>query len=167
MAAGNTYTPIATQTVSGTSTTTITFSSIAATYTDLVIVVKGGCDNGSLRMQFNSDTGNNYSVTILAGTGSAANSTRQSSQNAILIAGVYAAATANSISITQVQNYSNATTYKTALSRNSEASGEVNASVGLWRGTIAAISTIEITAINGTGTWFNGSTITLYGILAA
>ena len=167
MAAGNTYVALATQTVSGTSTATVTLSSIAATYTDLIIVITGGSNGGSLRMQFNSDTGNNYSVTILAGTGSAANSTRQSTQNAILIAGIYAGGTANSNSITHIQNYSNATTYKTALSRNNDAAGETNASVGLWRGTPAAISTIAITAINGTGTWTNGSTISLYGIAAA
>lgn len=162
----STYEKIATNTVSGTSTTTVTFSSIPSTYTDLVMVVRGGCDNGSLRMQFNSDTGTNYSVTVMAGTGSAANSTRQSNQNAILIAGIYAAATATSNSITQIQNYSNTTTYKTALSRNNEATGETNASVGMWRNT-AAISTVSITAINGTGTWFNGSTINLYGIKSA
>jgi hypothetical protein len=166
MAAGNTYEAIATQTVSGTSTATVTFSSIASTYTDLIIIANGGSNGGSLRMQFNSDTATNYSVTILAGTGSAANSTRQASQNAILIAGIYAGGSANSNSITQIQNYSNATTYKTALSRNNDAAGETNASVGLWRST-SAINTIAITAINGTGTWTNGSTISLYGIKAA
>jgi len=166
MAVDNTYVALATQTVSGTSTATVTLSSIAATYTDLIIVITGGSNGGSLRMQFNSDTGTNYSVTVVAGTGSAANSARQSSQNAILIAGVYAGGTANSNSITQIQNYSNTTTYKTALSRNGDAAGETNASVGLWRST-SAISTIAITAINGTGTWTNGSTISLYGIKAA
>lgn len=162
----STYEKIATTTVSGTSTSTVTFSSLSSAYTDLIIIVRGGCDNGSLRMQFNSDTATNYSVTILAGNGTSALSTRQSNQNAILIAGIYAAATAVSNSITQVQNYSNTTTFKTALSRNNEASGETNASVGLWRST-SAISTISITAINGTGTWFNGSTINIYGILKA
>jgi hypothetical protein len=41
MAAGATYTPIATYTVSGSSTLTYTFSSIPSTYTDLVLVVNG------------------------------------------------------------------------------------------------------------------------------
>ena len=38
MAAGNTYEAIATNTVTGSSTTTVTFSSIPSTYTDLIIV---------------------------------------------------------------------------------------------------------------------------------
>jgi hypothetical protein len=162
----STYEKIATSTVSGTSTSTVTFSSISSSYTDIVMIITGGCDGGSLRMQFNSDTGSNYSVTILAGTGSAANSTRQSSQNAILIAGIYAGNTVNSNTITQIQNYSNSTTYKTSLSRNNDAAGETNASVGLWRNT-SAITALSMTAINGTGTWLNGSKVTIYGIKAA
>ena len=34
----STYTPIASSTVTGSSTTTVTFSSIPATYTDLIVV---------------------------------------------------------------------------------------------------------------------------------
>jgi hypothetical protein len=70
-----TYDPIAT-TILGSAAASITFSSIAATYTDLVIVVKGGCDNGSLRMQFNSDTGSNYSELTMSGNGSTASSSK-------------------------------------------------------------------------------------------
>ena len=160
----STYTPIASQTI-GSSITTVTFTNIPQTYTDLIIVLRGGCDNSSMRMQFNSDTGSNYSVTLMSGTGSAANSTRQSSQNAILIAGAYGAQTASSNTITQIQNYSNATTFKTVLSRNNEASSATEAFVGLWRNT-NAITTVSLTAINGTGFWFNGSTVNLYGIFA-
>ena len=160
-----TYEKIATTTVSNTSTATVTLSSITSSYTDLVLVFVGGCDNSSMRMRFNSDTGSNYSVTLMSGTGSAANSTRQSSQDAILVAGAYGAQTATSNTIVQIQNYSNTTTHKTVLSRNNEASSATEAFVGLWRNT-AAISTISLTAINGTGFWFNGSKVTLYGIKA-
>ena len=51
MAAGSTYTPIATTTLG--SAGTITFSSIPSTYTDLVIVLNG---NGS-RVAGTDDTG--------------------------------------------------------------------------------------------------------------
>jgi hypothetical protein len=40
-----TYEPIATSTVSGTVTLTVTFSSIPATYTDIVVVVAGNTNN--------------------------------------------------------------------------------------------------------------------------
>ena len=160
-----TYEKIATTTVSNTSTVTVTLSSISSNYTDLVMVFRGGCDNSSMRMQFNSDTGSNYSVTLMSGNGSLARSTRQSSQDAILIAGAYAYQTVTSNTITQIQNYSNTTTYKTALSRNNEGTGATEAFVGTWRNT-AAITTISLTAINATGFWFNGSKVTLYGIKA-
>ena len=165
MAAGNTYVALAEQTLGG-GTTTVTLSSISGAYTDLVMVITKGGDEGSLRMYFNSDTGNNYSTTIIAGTGTAANSTRQSTQNAILINGVYGATNANSNTIVQLQNYSNTTTNKTILSRGTIPDDETVACVGLWRST-AAITSISITAINGTGLWLSGSTISIYGILAA
>jgi len=161
-----TYEKIATTTVSGTSTVTVTLSSISSSYTDLVLVFVGGCDDSSMRMQFNSDTGSNYSVTVMSGNGSLARSTRQNNQDAILVAGAYAYQTATSNTIVQIQNYSNATTYKTALSRNNEGTGATEAFAGIWRNT-AAITTISLTAINATGFWFNGSKVTLYGIKAA
>jgi hypothetical protein len=161
----STLTPIATTTL-GSGITTATLSSISSAYTDLVMVITRGGDEGSLRMYFNSDTGTNYSTTIIAGTGSAANSVRQSTQNAILINGVYGATNANTNTIVQLQNYSNTTTNKTVLSRGTIPDDETVACVGLWRST-AAINSISITAINGTGLWLSGSTITLYGIKAA
>lgn len=165
MPAGNTFEAIATQTL-GSAVATVTLSSIPSTYTDLVLVITRGGDEGSLRMYFNSDTGNNYSTTILAGTGSAANSTRQSNQNAILINGIYGATNTNTNTIVQLQNYSNTTTNKTTISRGNIPDDETVACVGLWRST-AAINSISITAINGTGLWLVGSTISLYGIAAA
>ena len=72
-----TYQPIETQTVSGTSTSTVTFSSIPQTYTDLVLVsaITQSADVSNY-LRFNSDTGTNYSRTRLVGTGSSATSVR-------------------------------------------------------------------------------------------
>ena len=162
----STYEKIATTTVSGGSTATVTFSSISSSYTDLVVVFVGGCDDSSMRMQFNSDTGSNYSVQVLSGRGSTVSASRQNNQDAILVAGAYAAQTAVSNTIIQIQNYSNATTYKTALSRNNEATGATETFIGVWRST-AAITAVSLTAINATGFWFNGSKVTLYGIAKA
>ena len=68
-----TYEKIATATISGTSTTTVTLSSISSSYTDLVLVLRGGCDNSSMRMQFNSglwmNTNAITSVKIFPGDG--------------------------------------------------------------------------------------------------
>jgi hypothetical protein len=65
-------------------------------------------------------------------------------------------------------NYSNATTYKTWLSRNNRASASnapgTEALVGLWRST-SAITELVI-GLTG-GNFDTGSTFTLYGIKAA
>ena len=65
MAAGSTYTPIATTTGTG-SSGTITFTSIPSTYTDLRIILNGTETNATLYefdMRYNNDSGNNYSLT--------------------------------------------------------------------------------------------------------
>ena len=165
MAAGSTYTPIQTIPVTNASTGTITFSSISG-YTDLVLVVTGGCDGGGFALRFNGDTGSNYSITYLAGTGSAASSGRQTSQTRIDAGGIVGGQNINSNTIISIQNYSNTTTNKTILSRTNTASTEVVAIVGLYRST-SAITSITALAINGTGLFINGSGATLYGIAAA
>ena len=167
MAAGNTYVPIATQTLAS-AAASVTFSSIPGTYTDLVIVCNAirttSLDNIGVR--FNSDTGSNYSWTILKGTGTAAESDRRANVTDIIF-NVYNS-TNQSTGILQVQNYANTTTYKTALSRSSGASaGYVYATVGLWRNT-AAITSITLFDEGTTSSVINtGSTFSLYGIAAA
>jgi len=164
----NTYVALATNTL-GTAASSVTFSSIPGTYTDLVLVssvlttVIGGVD---IHMTFNSDTGSNYSRTYISGNGSSATSNRQSSVAYIRINQV-SYPDNNSIAtvgITNIQNYANSTTNKTVLTRSSNASDGVDAVVGLWRNT-AAITTITLTG-NG-GNFAVGSTFSLYGILAA
>jgi hypothetical protein len=82
MAAASTYVPIATQTL-GSATASVTFSSIPATYTDLVLIVAAqnvtasGVNNMALVL--NSDGGTNYSMTRLSGNGSTVSSDRASS----------------------------------------------------------------------------------------
>jgi len=65
-----TYTPIATQTL-GSSVSTVTFSSISGTYTDLVLIAQPIASAGvDLELRFNGDSGSNYSCTQLSGDGS-------------------------------------------------------------------------------------------------
>lgn len=72
----NTYTLIASTTVSGTSTVTVNFSSIPQTYTDLVLRVSARTNRSSavdeLMLRFNSDSATNYSAThMTANSGTA------------------------------------------------------------------------------------------------
>jgi hypothetical protein len=168
MAAGNTYVALATTTL-GSSATSVTFSSISGAYTDLVLVTSSKKDVATAAneaIRFNSDTGSNYSYTILTGTGSVAQSGRATSTTSIALDD--AALVDNSIfrpAIVSIQNYSNSTTYKTILSRANNANRGVDAIVGLWRNT-AAITSITVILQGGTS-FASGSTFSLYGILAA
>jgi hypothetical protein len=163
----STYEPIATQTL-GSSAGSVTFASIPSTYTDLVLVTNAKVVSGSpeSRISLNSDTGNNYSYTILSGSGTAGLSTRVTSSNHIDISyyGVVNSTLGNSVQITNFLNYSNTTTYKTVLTRSNNAGIGNDAIVGLWRAT-AAINRIFIE--NTSSSFDTGSTFTLYGIKAA
>ena len=166
MAAGATYEPIATTTL-GSTASEVNFTSISGSYTDLVIVVNGSTTTGKeFAVQFNGDTGSNYSRTILSGTGSAANSNRQTSQTVLSLNfyGNMSAAQPNT-TIVSIQNYSNSTTYKSVLARANDATSGLDAIVGLWRST-SAITSIKCLPYSA-GTFASGLMITLYGIAAA
>ena len=168
MPAGSTYEPIAT-TSPTTSPTEIIFSSIPSTYTDLVLILCGkssGANN--VYVHVNSDTGNNYSYTTLTGDGSTAASYRNSniSSGLLLDYTSYPNNTNNDIIIAHFLNYSNSTTFKTCISRGSNASFGVDANVSLWRST-SAITNLKIRLGGGSATWSTGTIATLYGIAAA
>lgn len=162
MASAATYTPIATQTL-GSSASSVTFSSIPSTYTDLVLVANAGISTtGAILAVFNSDTGTNYSYTRVYGNGTAATSDRFTNQPAMDLG--YFSTSLGNISITHFMNYSNTSTYKTTLTRWNTTS-YTTAEVGLWRNT-SAITTIVINGSFGYNL-IAGSTFTLYGIAAA
>lgn len=156
-----TYDCIATTTL-GSAQTTVTFSSISGSYTDLVFVASVKDSNGACFLRFNNDSGANYSRTWLTGNGSTASSNRQSSANQVFIV---ADATNFELNVTNIQNYSNSTTNKTSLIRYGIANAEAAAAVYLWRST-AAINRIDIISTSGTATIAADSTFTLYGIKA-
>ena len=154
-----TYTPIATNTLSSTASS-VTFSSIPGTYKDLVVIVAGTMTTGStnnVNFQFNGDTGSNYSWTRMLSSTTALSSARGTSDLEIDI-GILSS-TSQSATIAHIQNYSNSTTYKTAIGRGNT-SEYVQESVGAWRNTAAITSVkIQTAAIFSVGTIF-----TLYGI---
>ena len=158
----STYTPIATQTL-GSAAASVTFSSIPSTYTDLIIVCNIIRTTGAdVEFQLNSDTGSNYSFTYIYGDGSTAASGRASSQTKGNAG--YSSSTNPMTLIIQAQNYSNTTTFKTLLVRNSPASSVVSSIVNLYRST-SAISSIVLTP--NAGNFNTNSVFTIYGIKAA
>jgi hypothetical protein len=162
-----TYEPIATTTL-GTAAATITFSSIPATYTDLILVTNlSYTAGGATLMRFNSDTGNNYSYTYIYGDGTSAASSKGQDRTSIVVdlasgfdTTLFGMFTAN------IFSYAGSTN-KTILIENSNdknGSGTVERSVRLWRNT-SAITSISLT--HSASTFKAGTTATLYGILKA
>jgi hypothetical protein len=157
-----TYEPLATTTLSS-SASNIEFTSISGSYTDLVLVTSGTASAATnLAFQVNSDTGSNYSATLLKGNGSTASSYRYSSGTSGRLGEVNNSTMG--VFITSFQNYSNATTYKTVLTRSNVVSDHTSAWVSLWRST-SAITSIKI--LPDSGTLSTGFTATLYAVKAA
>lgn len=161
-----TYEPIATTTLSS-AASTITFSSIPSTYTDLrlVLAVTDVSSSATIRLVFNSDTGTNYSRTNLYGDGSSVISNRTTNATNITMGNAITAGTTAFFNA-DIFSYAGATN-KTALiniNNDRNGSGFVFSMVSLWRST-SAINQIEINH-NG-GTMSTGTTATLYGIKAA
>ena len=165
MAAGITYTPIATTTLSS-AATDVTFSSISGSYTDLVLIFEGTATADlDICLQFNGDTGSNYSATSIRGDGSTVVSERNSNVSKGITIGIITGT--RTMARAFIMNYSNATTYKSVISRvdSTNATYGLMARVGLWRNT-AAITSVRF-HLDSANAIASGSTFSLYGITAA
>ena len=161
-----TYEPIATNTL-GSTTSTVTFSSIPSTYTDLRLIIsaKTATSGAQISATINGDSSSNYSRTILWGSGSSAGSNRDTSATSwnMDYYGVVTTGQFNT-NFTDLMNYSNTNVYKTMITRTGNSSNGLETQVALWRST-SAITSITMTI--GGGGFAAGSTFTLYGIKAA
>jgi hypothetical protein len=172
MPAGSTYTPIATTTL-GSAQATVTFSSIPSTYTDLVLVGNAAVTStgNTVYVRLNSDSGLNYSVTVLDGNGSSAFSGRHNRTtnggDGMAIGDWRQGFSTSRFSFNfNLMNYSNTTTLKTGLTRWSQADTSTEAIVSLWNST-AAVNELTVRINTGGINFVSGSTFTLYGIAAA
>jgi hypothetical protein len=159
----STNTPIATQTLSS-AAASVTFSSIPQGYTDLVLVTTANVSaTGYSKLYFNNVTTSTYSATNLYGTGSVAGSARQTTGSGLGYIQCHYLFTGSNQAILQInlQNYSNSTTFKTCLIKESDATYELTAKAGLWQSTNAITS---LTLERVTGNWSSGSTFSIYGI---
>jgi len=165
-----TYESIATSTL-GSAASSITFSSIPNTYTDLRLVLVGKTSSAvNPYMRFNLDSGANYSVTRIYGNGTSAASTRSSGDTSLNLDNNSNFDTAQP-ALLEADIFSYAgSTYKTCLvtiSADKNGSGTTTNTVGLWLST-SAINSVRILHSAGSGQTFDaGTTATLYGILKA
>lgn len=147
------------------SATNFTLTSIPATYTDLFLAIKSTA-TGTVdwHMQFNGDTGTNYSYTYAYSQGADAYAgmyNNLTAQNDIYI-GEFGTGTA--MHMINIFNYANTNVLKTATNLTSYNTVNHGADIGTWNNT-AAITSIKIFH---SATSFNaGTTATLYGILGA
>jgi hypothetical protein len=159
-----TYTPLATVTL-GTTASSVTFSSIPATYRDLILVIAGTSTAATnWRVRFNSDSGSNYSFVAMYGTGSAATSNAFSGENkGTIVLGSYGGVTSLTQSILQIMDYSATDKHKTFLARTDSSTAATEALANRWANT-AAITTVNV--FPESTTWTVGSTFSLYGVIA-
>lgn len=157
-----TYEPIASVTVSGTSTNSVTFSSIPGTMTDLVLVARYSLTGAALpQVQFNADTGSNYSDTDLTGNGTSASSGRDSNQTKGYLGNN---AQNNNVIVANIMSYANANVFKTTISSYANAGAAVDRRVNLWRSTSAIT---EVKFYLSANNFADGAVVSLYGIRAA
>jgi hypothetical protein len=163
-----TYTPLATITL-GSSASSVTFSSIPATYRDLVVVTalrtnRSGQNTDAINMRFNADSGSNYPRVGMFGSSGGAGSFAETS-SAIILTATAATSTANTFtpSNAQIMDYSATDKHKTVLLRNAQnLTDVVLAQANRWANT-AAITSLTFTSANSAN-FEVGSRFDLYGI---
>lgn len=160
-----TYEPIASTTLAS-AVSSATLSGIPATFTDLRLVITlRDATSGYGLLRVNSDSGSNYSRTVLRGDGSAASSFRSSNNTEFYCKGTTAA---NSYAMTSIDfmSYANTSVFKTMLAADAGFDTQVERTVYLWRST-AAVTSISLLSVTGGATLAAGSTMSLFGIKAA
>jgi hypothetical protein len=154
-----TYTPLATVTLAS-ATSSVTFSSIPATYRDLILVINGTTNTATgVTATHNGDTtAANYTLVNLAASSNNTTSSGTASNSNLI--SMY---TTRSMGIIQFLDYSATDKHKTALSRSDNAANDVYAQARRWANT-NAITSIAIGAYGNT--FQTGSTFALYGIVS-
>jgi len=149
-----TYTPLATITLASTDSE-IVFSSIPATYRDLILVFNGtGSTNAGYIVNFNSNT-TGYTRVGMVGDSGGASSFAESN-------GAWLEVSTNpSMAVLQVMDYSATDKHKTALSRTNVSGTFVMALAGRWANTAAVTS---ISLYRSAQTFSAGSTFSLFGV---
>ncbi len=172
-----TYQLIASNTLSS-AAASVTFSSIPATYTDLVVRISARSDRSGSNVdviffRFNGISTTVYSDTAINGTGAVADNGRSTNATTMFNSGYFAipAATSTSSTFSSMEIYipSYGVSQNKPLSgfsvseNNSASSGAfITADAGLWRST-ATISSIEF-SLNTGPNFVSGSSFFLYGI---
>jgi hypothetical protein len=163
--AGGSYESIATVSVGSGGASNVEFTSIPSTYKHLQIryIARGSILTNSL-MQFNSDTGSNYSWHVLYGTGASALAAGGGT-NSFMYASNIASATSNFTGgVIDILDYASSKykTMRTLGGYDANGSGEIGLFSGAWQST-SALTSIKLYP-NSSGTYSQYSEFALYGI---
>jgi len=136
----------------------------------IIVTNQGATASENTGMQFNSDTGSNYSWHRVYGDGSSAASTAGTSVSGIRIERMSAYSSANSIFgvfVCDILDYRDTNKFKTVRNIggvDANGSGHIALNSGNWRST-SAVTSITLTGIDG-GNFKQYSSFALYGVLA-
>jgi hypothetical protein len=158
------YIPLANVTL-GASAATVTFSSIPATYRDLVLVVDGSGTDALTYAHFRvNNNSTDYSYVFANGNGVTANS-QGPTDDKIQVPGrdSYWTNTYRTQVVVNLMDYAQTDRHKHFLVRSGAASSATEMQAGRWANT-AAITSIRFTM--NVGSFAIGSTFALYGIIA-
>lgn len=178
MPAGNTFTQIASYTVSGTSTTSVSFSSLGS-YTDLYLTATfsgnyTSADRSQLAMRFNGDSGSNYSYILgLASTNPATYSNTTSVDRFSFATIPLSTSSTNQKNFmsADIGNYASTSLWKPVLVQSANVNQNNNTPSiqsygGMWLST-SAVTSITIFEYSNLYYFYAGTTFNLYGITRA
>jgi len=153
-----TYTPLATVTL-GSSASSVTFSSIPATYRDLILIADAiGTGTSTASFVLNNDTtSTNYNRVVLLGDGSFS---QQGSFNSNSAFGIDSSV--RTLGIFEIQDSSATDKDKTTLYRVTKPNSETLMGV-MRRSNTAAVTSIQLSTA---GSFATGSRFDLYGIVS-
>jgi hypothetical protein len=163
--------PLQVVTVGPSGASSVTFSNIPNTYTHLQVraIAQTAGAGQFVKMEINSDTGTNYNSHIIYGEGSSATASSYGDRANIPIWGnnTGTATSTFAVCVIDILDYANTNKYKTTRcldGYDSNGSGVIAVTSGLWRNT-NAITSIKFTGFSGNLNQY--SQFALYGIKAA
>lgn len=161
-----TYIPLANVTLGSTSAS-VTFSSISQSYRDLVLVAQlnATVTTSYLQSRVNNDTGSKYNEIVALGTGSSVGSYSYSNQTAMYFYYPgYIGTANNTFVVANYFDYSATDKHKTIITRGNAATASgVDMVAHRWASTSAITS---LSLFPDSGSFAAGSTFALYGIAA-
>jgi hypothetical protein len=168
-ASTNSYESIATVTVGSGGQSTVTFSSILGTWKHLQVraitkAVSASAGGAALFLRMNSDSGNNYSIHQLYGSGSGSGSAAADSSISYAFVGnnggyqsltVGDGASMYSAHIIDILDYASTSKNKTVRAlhgrENNSTTGRIMLESGLWQNSSTAITSLSFTMRDGSG----------------